>query len=59
LPLGPSPQGPDAVNFALWSKNATHVTLCMCVAPGQPTRALPLSPPLTTSCASFLCAQLP
>lgn len=31
-PLGPSPVGKTGVNFALWSKNATKVTLVLCVA---------------------------
>ena len=63
-PLGPSPLGDDAVNFALWSKNATAVTLCMCVRrrPSAPRRAAALgsrmSPSVLTCCAA-LRPQLP
>ena len=46
LPLGPSPLGDDAVNFALWSKNAKAVTLCMCV------RRRPSAPLLTAQSRS-------
>jgi hypothetical protein len=43
-PLGPSPLGADAVNFALWTRHASAVTLCLyvhSVGEGQPVATAP------------------
>jgi hypothetical protein len=69
-PLGPRPSGDNAVNFALFSKNATSVTLCMCArahARARPCRArtaqfvalahVSASAPRTRRAAALRCAR--
>ena len=56
-PLGPSPLGADTVNFALWSRNAKSITLCLCVpfgTGGLDRARQSQSAPLTTSLSCSL-----
>jgi hypothetical protein len=56
-PLGPSPLGDDAVNFALYSKNASAVTLCLCVRGRRMQRAAGLHDPHVAFGALTACAR--
>lgn len=56
-PLGPSPLGDDAVNFALYSKNANAVTLCLCVRGRRMQRAAGLHDPHVAFGALTACAR--